>query len=568
MTMPKNHLTEFDKRMADDDKADSINSEGLSLSQLLAQTRQAVNSRFPSPVWVRAEINSLKIKTTRYNQTFYAIELAEIENGRNKAQAQAKIWPRHLDIVDKFEQTAQTRLAEQIQVLVKVKIDLHSIYGLQLDIVDIDPNFTLGMMAAKKRAIRRVLQNEGLFWRNKELEAPTDFTRVMIISPNNAAGLGDFRASAQILEQFGLCRFDYLQATFQSQQAPESIDNALNQAVSISPLPDAVVLIRGGGAASDLNWLNDENLARAICRYPVPVFTGIGHDQDSTILDEIAHSHFSTPSKVIEHIRQHIQNNALEADNNARAIQYTAQRLVAHTSAYLSAYNNQIYNQIVNRIASYDRECRHNRRLIESNSYNLLRYRQQTVTHIRKWILQKLTSLAEYHWASIRANYNTVCQSSIHHVDSAKYRIQQYHLNINHSAQTLLQHHARKHNNLYQSINNRGSQLLQHLQYRIQSKRERIIHFGQSILTHNKHHVYHHYYKVHDLAQYRIHHIDNRIDHLMAFINGCAPQNVLQKGYTLIQQNGRYITSSQQIELDGALTIHFHDGTVKAKPIT
>ena len=141
------------------------------------------------------------------------------------------------------------------------------------------------------------------------------------MSPPGGAGLGDFRAEAERLERFGVCSFSYVHSRFQGEGAATEICRALAESLerwsaSGLPAPDAVVIIRGGGAVNDLAWLNDYDLARYVCRLEVPVITGIGHQRDSTVLDEVANLSFDTPSKAIAGIEQTISRRATEAKAN------------------------------------------------------------------------------------------------------------------------------------------------------------------------------------------------------------------------------------------------------------
>jgi exodeoxyribonuclease VII large subunit len=147
------------------------------------------------------------------------------------------------------------------------------------------------------------------------LPAPAEFVRVAVISPETSAGLGDFRHETDRLHDAGLCEFVYFRATFQGIDAPPSIRTAVNEALAAyAERPfDAVVVLRGGGSVTDLAWLNDLELARLLCRACVPVLTGIGHERDSTILDEVAQRRFDTPSKVALHIATTVKENALGA---------------------------------------------------------------------------------------------------------------------------------------------------------------------------------------------------------------------------------------------------------------
>ena len=188
-------------------------------------------------------------------------------------------------------------------------------HGFTLEIDVIDSEYTLSDLEARKREIRARLQAEGVFGANKQLETPWDFNTVLLVAPEGGAGLGDFQAEANRLEASGLGRFTYALSRFQGEGAAREICDCLQAALAAwsgRDLPDAVVIIRGGGAVNDLAWLNDYDLARLICDCPVPVLTGIDHERDSTLLDEVANMKFDTPSKVVVGIEQLIVRRAAE----------------------------------------------------------------------------------------------------------------------------------------------------------------------------------------------------------------------------------------------------------------
>ncbi|MDP3639534.1 MAG: exodeoxyribonuclease VII large subunit, partial [Azonexus sp.] len=187
--------------------------------------------------------------------------------------------------------------------MVRAKPVFKAQYGFSIEIDAIDPEYTLGDLEARKREIRTRLQQEGIYDANKKLSSPWDFNAVLVVAPQGAAGLGDFQAEATRLERFGICRFVYATSRFQGEGAANEIKQALQSALqhwrdSAMSTPDAVVIIRGGGAVNDLAWLNDYELAKHICTMKIPVLTGIGHERDNTILDEVSNIRFDTPSKV------------------------------------------------------------------------------------------------------------------------------------------------------------------------------------------------------------------------------------------------------------------------------
>ncbi len=262
--------------------------------------------------WVIAEISEI---TDRNNGHIYLELIEQDAGGQIVAKCKAAIWKgMRGKVLDTFAQgTGGSRLAKGMKVMVQVRAGMHVQYGFSLIIEGINPQFTLGEAEKKLREIRTRLTVEELINRNRALPAPSDFTRVVVISPPAAAGLGDFRAHADLLQNAGLCQFIYLSAMFQGDGSAAGITESIHTALTRAADADCLVVIRGGGAQADLMWLNDYALAKAICTSPLPVLVGIGHERDKTILDEVACVSFHTPSKLIGHIFDSIVSNAMAA---------------------------------------------------------------------------------------------------------------------------------------------------------------------------------------------------------------------------------------------------------------
>jgi exodeoxyribonuclease VII large subunit len=299
---------------------------GVTVSQLLGGVAQAVSNAYQEGVWTRAEVLNVSVKGGHVY-----LELTERdEQGRLLAKALGTIWSSTAQrILREFENVTGAQLAPGIKLLVLAKPVVKPQYGLSLDITGIDPSYTIGDLEAQKRQIREELLAEQLFDRNKKLPAPWDFSRVLVVSPENAAGLGDFVAEAARLHEHGVCEFNYVHSRFQGQGAAGEILKALKGALADSrgTRLDAVIIIRGGGAVNDLAWLNDYQLSRFICTCEIPVLTGIGHERDSTILDEVAHRSFDTPSKVAAAIESQIARRAREVKDAYDAIMVRSGRL-------------------------------------------------------------------------------------------------------------------------------------------------------------------------------------------------------------------------------------------------
>lgn len=315
------------------------------LSDYLSTVREVIHLTFDEPVWVKAEIRNLSIKGGHYY-----LELAEKEEDTDKviASCKATIWKSTaVKIVLRFERESGIELSKDLNVLIKVKARFDPQYGFSVNIEDIDSSFTLGDIAKRYQQILARLSTEGLVNLNKSLPPPFDIENVLVIAPENAAGLGDFRKDADALNKAGVCHFVYHTATFQGNTAANSIMESLSSGLRqwakdyVVP-PDVIVIIRGGGAVNDLAYLNDYDLATLLCKRRVPIWVGIGHEKDRTILDEIAHRSFDTPSKVIAGIRNVISERSQDVMGYLQTIKLLSQHQI---TAY-QGQNDQLINTI------------------------------------------------------------------------------------------------------------------------------------------------------------------------------------------------------------------------------
>jgi exodeoxyribonuclease VII large subunit len=288
-------------------------SNPMALSKALARAHGAILSAFPAPLWIQAEVESVR-RNSRSGHWYF--ELAERDaSGVEVAKASARVWSSDAPVVEEFESQAGEPLRAGLRVLALAQIDFSPQYGLGMRILRFDPSWTLGEMQKKLMQIRQALREEGVAERNRSLPAPQEFTRVALIAPAQAAGLGDFMADARRLERFGLCSFELFEAPFEGRPSLEGLLRAFERARAAhqrAPF-DALALIRGGGATASLNWLNELELARAVALFPAPVIAGIGHERDKTALDEVARLSLDTPSKVIGLIASAIVGNAQQA---------------------------------------------------------------------------------------------------------------------------------------------------------------------------------------------------------------------------------------------------------------
>jgi exodeoxyribonuclease VII large subunit len=274
-------------------------NEKLKLSELNGLVKKSLSSAFPVPVWVIGEISELKINQSGH---CYLMLVEKEENSdRIVAQAKATIWSYTYRMLRPyFETTTGQTLTEGLKVLVSASVEFHELYGYSLNIRDIDPTYTLGDMAQRRREIIRRLTEEGVVDMNKEIELPFVPQKIAVISSPTAAGYEDF------IDQLKNNRFGYafhaklFPAVMQGVQAESSIISALDLIYQYEDFFDVVVIIRGGGSTSDLSCFDNYNLAYHITQFPIPVLTGIGHEKDDSIVDLVAHTRLKTPTAVAE----------------------------------------------------------------------------------------------------------------------------------------------------------------------------------------------------------------------------------------------------------------------------
>ncbi|WP_339094582.1 exodeoxyribonuclease VII large subunit [Deinococcus sp. VB343] len=303
----------------------------LELAELLDYVGQVIARGVPGAVWVRAEIAALTDRRHLY------LDLVQVGEGGEVAKCRATVWARERYALEaKFRQaTGGGPLTAGLKVLLFGTAEFHPQYGFSFNILDIAPEYTLGDAALRLDAMRVQLVAEGVYGLNRLLPAPSDFERVAVIAPREAAGLGDFRRETDPLEAAGLVRFAYLEATFQGREASGSLRRAIAEARALhdaEPL-DALFVIRGGGAVTDLAWLNDLDVARALATFPAPVVTGLGHARDDTLPDEVAHTRTDTPSKAAAYLVRTVTAAAAQAQEDARSIRAAAAQVLVDASA-------------------------------------------------------------------------------------------------------------------------------------------------------------------------------------------------------------------------------------------
>lgn len=272
-----------------------------SLYELNNYISRQIRSFLPSSIWVTAEISSV----TRNASGHCYIELVEKSETNDNiiARQRATIWAsKYVDIHRRFVEVAQSELKAGISILFCCDVQFHELYGMSLNIIDIDPIFTVGDIQRRKQEIIKRLTEEGLLKLNSLLPLPMAPKNIAVISSNTAAGYGDF--VHQLFDNnYG---FDYnvtlFRSVMQGDKTEDDLMGALSDIAARADDFDMVVIIRGGGSTTDLQAFDSEKIARQIAHFPLPVIVGIGHLRDNTILDMVAARSVKTPTAAAEFI--------------------------------------------------------------------------------------------------------------------------------------------------------------------------------------------------------------------------------------------------------------------------
>ncbi len=265
----------------------------LSVSRLGALVREGLSTLFPDDVWVEGQLSNLR--TPRSGHAYFDLIEPSDEPGRPPtAVFSVALWKQVRTAIERtLAEAGGPPLVDDLQVRVRVRLDFYPPHGrLQLIMNGIDPTFTMGRLAAERDRLLRQLAEEGLLDRNASLTVPEPALRIGLVTSVGSAAYADFHNE---LERSGV-GFTLLERDTRVQGEGSTADISEGLWVLSSYRPDVIALVRGGGSAADLSVFDAEVVARRIAELPVPVFTGIGHEVDRSVADEVAHSTFKTPT--------------------------------------------------------------------------------------------------------------------------------------------------------------------------------------------------------------------------------------------------------------------------------
>lgn len=334
--------------------------EPFTLYSLNNMVRQAVSEGLPSRYWVTGELSEVREAS---NGHCY-IELVQRDEVTQElvAKARGTIWSRIYSLLQPYflEQTGEP-FAAGLKVLLQVSVGFHELYGYTLDVCDIEPAYTVGDMARQRMLVIKRLTDEGVIDLNKELPFPLLPQRVAVISSATAAGYGDF-CDQLASNRYGFVFYPHLfQSPMQGSGVEQGVISALDRIAADIDMWDVVVIIRGGGATSELSCFDTYDLANNCAQFPIPIITGIGHQRDESVLDMVAHTRAKTPTAAAELLihamleqetymtnMMHgvVQGVQLRMDAEQQRLQGLLGRLPMATALYLQGEKMRLQNSL------------------------------------------------------------------------------------------------------------------------------------------------------------------------------------------------------------------------------
>ena len=334
------------------DNLTPTSEQSLTLLDLQRMVRATLESRFRDPLWISAEISELKVN--RSGHCYLNLVEKGATDGAPRAEARAVIWKSaYLPMASMFEAATGATLRAGLRVLVRVIVTYHEIYGFSLQIIDIDPRYTLGEIERRRRETIARLQQDGVWDMNRELELPRPTLRIAIVSSDTAAGYQDF------MNELGRSTYRFQTTLFRSlmqgDAAEESIVAALRDIAQREEDFDVVVIIRGGGSTSDLALFDSYLIASYVAQFPLPIFSGIGHDKDVSVVDMVAHTSLKTPTAVATKLVEMADYEMTLVENFATEIAHNVEDMLHGEELRLYTHGVNISREATRHISNHEK---------------------------------------------------------------------------------------------------------------------------------------------------------------------------------------------------------------------
>lgn len=392
--------------------------ESISLSELLIGIKGIIAHGVEDLYWIRAEISDINENSSQGHCYLELVEKDETIQSTILAKCKAIIWADTYRLIKPYfyKETGQT-LKAGMKIMIAVTPTFSEKFGFSCYIRDIEPSFTIGNLAIKKQKVIQQLHDDGIWDMNHSLKLPIPLRHIAIISSETAAGYGDFMDQLQKRTEFKFYTELY-PSIMQGDDAVDSIINSLDRIYEEQEKFDAVVIIRGGGATTDLLAFDEYDLAACCAQFPLPIITGIGHERDNSVVDMVANTRCKTPTAVAEFILKKMEDTVQQLDEltealheiiedcinqNRLRLKYLASNLSLMTAnkmrdehIYIERIGNNLQSAIQNCIRSEKQHAEKMGDWVKSILRNNLRVEALHIEQLRGTLIQKLsTTIAE-----------------------------------------------------------------------------------------------------------------------------------------------------------------------------
>ncbi len=363
-----------------------IDIQAISLREFNARVARQIAIPTLQNCWVVAELSDVGV---RGGHCYLELVEKDPDRGTTIAKARGIIWANVFQTLKyNFESTTGQSWASGIKVMVRVSANFHEQFGFSLVINAVNPDFTLGDMARKRIEIIRRLTAEGIIEMNRQIEICDIPQRIAIISSRSAAGYGDFMNQLQHNPQQIQFYTVLFEATMQGVNTAPSIIAALDRIFENIDLFDCVVIIRGGGATSELNAFDDYDLAAHIAQFPIPIITGVGHERDTTVIDYVAHLRVKTPTAAAEWLIERGEQGLALINNLTQTIINISKDMIAGARQQMAYISSTIPYLAENRIENGKSELKNLGNMIPMCVQNRINNSNIELSHTRQNISQ------------------------------------------------------------------------------------------------------------------------------------------------------------------------------------
>jgi len=387
------------------------NKQVFTLYEVASSIRKTLAERYTSAFWIKTEINKLNI----YAKSGHCFpELVDKKEGKIQAEMRATIWKTDFDRINQnFKKVVNEPLKDGIKVLLLATISYEPKYGLSLVIRDIDPGYSLGELEKEKKETIDKLQREGLFGKNQLLPLALLPKRIAIISVDTSKGYSDF---IKVIDQniFGYRFFHMLfPAVLQGEASIASITRQLRNIKKIKKHFDAVAIIRGGGGDVGLSSFNNYQLAKAICSFPLPVFTGIGHSTNLTVSEMVAYQNAITPTELADFFLQKFHDFSVPVQHAEEVLIKRVPLFLINCKTDFKNITHQFKTTTKNHLAGHKKEIHYlSTGLLQETRFRINNERE-VLSNIKQNVLKSTKDLMKIENLELTRSQNTIQKESL-----------------------------------------------------------------------------------------------------------------------------------------------------------